>query len=434
MAIREYIGARYVPRFMGPYDNTQIYDALDVVDNGMGTSYIAKKTVPANTPLTNTEYWFVYGASSGAILNLQQQIDDMQDGSISGSLQDQINDMNDPEIPTSLKHEINYIYNTTMMEIPSRGWLFLGDSYDTINGDGNSWIDKCADYLSIPQNKYVKRSLGGTGFAPPDASKSFVNFLSANPVPDPDMITDIVICSGANDTNSSSWEAVKAGMQAFDIYVRGIYPNLRNIYIGFIGWVQSVTYRNYCINGARAYYTGALANRWHYLSGVENILKNTALILDGISDYAHPNPTGVGFLAMGIANALATGYSPTYYERGVSYTANTSKITVVSGDISSQERIKNDMISVQFNLLRLQAADDLSGIFEIASCDPLATSMNMNRYIPVFIYNISNGKLYPGKLFSENAGVLKLWFDYNYTFSNGTDFAVYSGVYTDIIH
>ena len=51
MAIRQYVGARYVPRFLGTYDPTQNYDALDVVDNGSGTSYIARKTVPAGTYL-----------------------------------------------------------------------------------------------------------------------------------------------------------------------------------------------------------------------------------------------------------------------------------------------------------------------------------------------------------------------------------------------
>lgn len=71
---RQYIGARYVPRFIGTYSPTTIYDALDVVDDGMGTSYIARKTVPAGTALNNTEYWFVYGASSGAIISLQNRM------------------------------------------------------------------------------------------------------------------------------------------------------------------------------------------------------------------------------------------------------------------------------------------------------------------------------------------------------------------------
>lgn len=74
MAIREYVGARYVPRFLGTYSPTTIYDALDVVDDGMGTSYIARKTTPAGTPLNDTTYWFVYGASSGAIISLQNRM------------------------------------------------------------------------------------------------------------------------------------------------------------------------------------------------------------------------------------------------------------------------------------------------------------------------------------------------------------------------
>ena len=78
----QYIGARYVPKFMGAYDNTQAYEALCVVDNSLGTSYISKVPTPAGTPLTNTTYWAVYGASSGAIINLQNQIDALRDSTV----------------------------------------------------------------------------------------------------------------------------------------------------------------------------------------------------------------------------------------------------------------------------------------------------------------------------------------------------------------
>lgn len=83
---RQYIGARYTPRFVGIFDNTQAYEALDVVDNGQGTSYIARIPVPPNTPLTNTDYWLVYGAASGAILHLQEEID---------AINNEINDIKD---------------------------------------------------------------------------------------------------------------------------------------------------------------------------------------------------------------------------------------------------------------------------------------------------------------------------------------------------
>lgn len=71
----KYVGARYVPKFMGTYDATQSYENMCVVDNGLGTSYISQKPVPAGTPLTDSSYWALYGASSGAIINLQNQID-----------------------------------------------------------------------------------------------------------------------------------------------------------------------------------------------------------------------------------------------------------------------------------------------------------------------------------------------------------------------
>lgn len=77
MAVREYIGARYVPKFMGLWSNTTQYEALSIVDDGLGTSYTSKIPVPAGTPLTDTDYWAVTGSLNGAITHLQDQIDDI---------------------------------------------------------------------------------------------------------------------------------------------------------------------------------------------------------------------------------------------------------------------------------------------------------------------------------------------------------------------
>lgn len=72
--MRQYIGPRYMPKFMGTHDPTTAYEALSVVDNGMGTSYVSNIPVPVGIPLTDSNYWTVYGSPSGAILNLQNQI------------------------------------------------------------------------------------------------------------------------------------------------------------------------------------------------------------------------------------------------------------------------------------------------------------------------------------------------------------------------
>ena len=76
--MRQYVGARYMPKFLGLWNNTQDYEALSVVENGTGTSYVSNKPVPAGTPLTNSNYWVVYGTQSGAVLHLQEQVDNLK--------------------------------------------------------------------------------------------------------------------------------------------------------------------------------------------------------------------------------------------------------------------------------------------------------------------------------------------------------------------
>lgn len=56
MALKKFIGARYAPEFAGAWSNTKQYAALNVVYTG-NRSYVSRKTVPAGTAITNTEFW-----------------------------------------------------------------------------------------------------------------------------------------------------------------------------------------------------------------------------------------------------------------------------------------------------------------------------------------------------------------------------------------
>lgn len=78
MGCNKYIGARYVPKFDGTYDATKEYEALTVVDNGAGTTYITKKPTPANTPLSNGYYWAVYGSENGALIDLENRMGEVE--------------------------------------------------------------------------------------------------------------------------------------------------------------------------------------------------------------------------------------------------------------------------------------------------------------------------------------------------------------------
>jgi len=56
MATGSTVIGRIVPMPCGTWDNSIVYKKLDIVYY-QGMSYIAKKEVPINTPVTNTEYW-----------------------------------------------------------------------------------------------------------------------------------------------------------------------------------------------------------------------------------------------------------------------------------------------------------------------------------------------------------------------------------------
>ena len=101
MAVRQYIGARYVPAYYqnsldptsSEWEANVSYDPLTIVSLPNMHSYQSKKFVPASvgSPASNPEYWYDQGYASAYFQALQDQIDDMKDGTVAGSLQDQIN-------------------------------------------------------------------------------------------------------------------------------------------------------------------------------------------------------------------------------------------------------------------------------------------------------------------------------------------------------
>ena len=154
----KYVGARYMPKFLGTYDATTAYEALSVVDNGMGTSYVANKPVPVGTPLTDTDYWAVYGMSSGAILNLQQQINDMNDGTIPGSLQNQIDD--NTSIIAIFTNMFNTVSNMIAADLSDDDLVKTKGYYAAEDGGGAEYIIKptgTASYkcIQLTNGKYA---------------------------------------------------------------------------------------------------------------------------------------------------------------------------------------------------------------------------------------------------------------------------------------
>lgn len=83
MPTRQYIGARYVPKFYknsvdgsANWESNVVYEPLTYVTLTNGHMYISKKQVPdtVGTPASNKNYWLDVGSYNGFIENLQNQI------------------------------------------------------------------------------------------------------------------------------------------------------------------------------------------------------------------------------------------------------------------------------------------------------------------------------------------------------------------------
>ena len=75
MANRQYVGARYVPKFADPveWNGALSYEALTIVTH-LGNSFTSKKPVPAGIDIGNTEYWVNTGNYNEQLANCENQI------------------------------------------------------------------------------------------------------------------------------------------------------------------------------------------------------------------------------------------------------------------------------------------------------------------------------------------------------------------------
>lgn len=72
--VKQYIGARYVPVFDGEYNSEKAYEPLTIVTY-LNNSYTSKKTVPAGTLPSNTEYWALTGNYNAQIEEYRQEVE-----------------------------------------------------------------------------------------------------------------------------------------------------------------------------------------------------------------------------------------------------------------------------------------------------------------------------------------------------------------------
>lgn len=69
---RQYVGARYVPKIMGEWNNALEYEALSIVSYN-GNSFTSKIPVPPNIDINNTKYWVNTGNYNAQIEEYRQE-------------------------------------------------------------------------------------------------------------------------------------------------------------------------------------------------------------------------------------------------------------------------------------------------------------------------------------------------------------------------
>lgn len=82
MAVRQYIGARYVPIFSelngGVWDNSYSYEPLTIVKYG-NDFYTSRIPVPVGADILNDHYWVLTGNYNGAIAGLTARVEALED-------------------------------------------------------------------------------------------------------------------------------------------------------------------------------------------------------------------------------------------------------------------------------------------------------------------------------------------------------------------
>ena len=75
MAVREYVGARYVPLFADPlqWSNTRTYEPLTIVAN-QGNSYTSRQFVPAGIDISNEDFWALTGDYNAQVEQYRQEV------------------------------------------------------------------------------------------------------------------------------------------------------------------------------------------------------------------------------------------------------------------------------------------------------------------------------------------------------------------------
>lgn len=330
--VKQYVGARYVPKFyensLNPLSNeweeNVNYEALTVVTY-LSDSYTSKKPVPVTVgnPRDNAEYWSLTGAYNAQV---EQYREETQAASQKADAVDlKVGDLDDLDTTnkTSIVNAINEVNNKAT---PQKRVVVLADSMGVEVGGVTPYTVKLGNLLNLGLNNYYQFSITSIGYKHKYNGTNAKEFLETqiSNVINPDTITDFVTSIGLNDILEDSIDDIDIYIEGFIDYVKSVFPNAK-IHIGFFG--VSTSYSTW------AYYNKyikllerqkACANKKNilYIKNCEYIMHNR--LLAQTND--HPNDNGSTYIARALCNYLTTGNEINVTFQNVSTWTNLSNV------------------------------------------------------------------------------------------------------------
>lgn len=374
MAVRQYIGARYVIKVYensldpssAEWEQDVTYEPLTMVTFN-NSSYLSKKEVPGSVgnPAANPSYWVVTGAYNGQIAALQSQIDAI---------------------------------NAELANYGKRKFLFLGDSYYVGETDhplsdlsGIGWAHQVIDYLNLTPDDYILApfsaiaNIGGgastPGFYPSAGShKSFKTILELTTAGLTDdekaSVTDIVVAGGFNDRTQGS--AIYTGISDYVTFAKNNFPNAK-LWCATIGYSTSETYRSQLID-VRTRYRNSIIYGMTYIDLAEYVLAADSLFsADGI----HPTEAGYQTIGKSIASALIGGGQVYGDNKFTSFVFDNTIVSsvinafgVFTSNYGTKQVVGNRPVLVMASPVDITAGTAITIPFTCDTAQPSATGFN----------------------------------------------------------
>lgn len=313
MSERQYIGARYVPKFFSNPNGTNEwlknvnYEALTVVTY-LNSSYTSKMPVPqtVGAPNENPEYWALTGAYNAQVEQYRTEVEEYKNAVNSFDGRITQNETRIDELEGGVNKANDLVEKSGLLVLTGKTIGFIGDSWGAGNGvsSGEAYPEVVSTRLNMG---CVNKCVGGSGFLrrAGGTGKTFTDQLN-------DLITEntttpidyVCVMGGFNDINNNhSAEEIREACNTLINGIRTGLPNAKIIWMGFNMRCNAVTEKfrqvmSYVNNAYKQCSSGVIygARNWQYdLIGFENYYNN---------DCVHPNATGHKIIANEIINTL----------------------------------------------------------------------------------------------------------------------------------